>query len=241
MIAATAAKNLDRIRQNPYPGRGIILGMTADGSKMVQVYWLTGRSENSRNRVFVEEPEGIRTQAYDPAKLTDPSLIIYWPARRFGTVHLVTNGDQTDTLFERMQAGESFEDALMTRQFEPDAPNFTPRISGMFDAACTDGSYNLSILKSQDGDPSRCVRCFYRFDEAVPGVGHCIHTYQGNGDPLPTFAGDPYPVPVPASADEAADLYWPLLDPANRVSLFARTVDRKTGAIETRIINRHEG
>ena len=241
MICETAASNLGRIRQNPYPGRGIVIGQSPDGSRLVQVYWLTGRSENSRNRVFVLEPDGIRTQAFDPAKLSDPSLIIYWPARRFGTVHLVTNGDQTDTLFHAMQKGTSFEDALMTREFEPDPPNFTPRISGMADISDPEGGYRLSILKAQDGSPERCVRCFYRFDRAIPGIGHCIHTYQGDGNPLPTFSGDPYPVPVPGTVDEAVALYWPLLDTANRVALFARTVDRKTGAVETRIINRHEG
>jgi len=240
MISDTADSNLDKIRLNPYPGRGIIIGQTPDGSRMMQIYWLTGRSENSRNRIFVQESEGIRTQAFDPAKLSDPFLIIYWPARRFGSTFLVTNGDQTDTLFHMMQQGATFEDALMTREFEPDPPNFTPRISGMADISDAEGGYRLSILKAQDGSPERCVRCFYRFGKATPGIGHCIHTYQGDGNPLPVFSGDPYVVPVPNTVDEAVARYWPLLDGNNRVALFARTVERGSGAVETRIINRHQ-
>jgi phosphoribosylaminoimidazolecarboxamide formyltransferase / IMP cyclohydrolase len=233
------AQNLDRLRANRYPGRGIVQGMSPDGSHMLQVYWLTGRSENSRNRIFVQEPDGIRTQAHDPAKLVDPSLIIYWPARRVGSIHLVTNGDQTDTLFHMMQQGSAFEDALMTRTFEPDAPNYTPRISGMLDASDPEGGYRLSILKSFEGSPESCVRCFYRYDKGLAGIGHCIHTYQEDGNPLPTFSGDPYPVPLPGTAEEAADLYWPLLDENNRVALFVRSVNRTTGAVDTVIRNRH--
>ena len=234
-----AQANVAQLRQNPYPGRGIVTGMSPDGRHMVQVYWLMGRSENSRNRVLVEEPEGIRTQAFDPAKLVDPSLIIYWPARQLGQLFFVTNGDQTDTLHTLMAAGTSFEDALMTREFEPDAPNFTPRISGMCDAADEKGGYRLSVLKAMNGDPSRCVRCFYRYDAATPGFGHLIHTYEGDGNPLPSFAGDPHLVPLQASAREAADFYWPLLNAENRVALFARTINRETGAVDTVIVNRH--
>ncbi len=160
MFSELAAGNLGRISRNPYPGRGIIIGMTRDRTRMMLVYWLMGRSENSRNRIFVEEPDGIRTQAFDPSKLTDPSLIIYWPTRQVGTLHLVTNGDQTDTLACLMQEGSSFDDALMTRRFEPDSPNWTPRISGMADVADPLGSYRLSILKTQDGNPEGCVSCF---------------------------------------------------------------------------------
>lgn len=239
MFSEMAARNLERIERNPYPGRGIIIGMTLDGTRMMFVYWLMGRSENSRNRIFVEEPDGIRTQAFDPSKLTDPSLIIYWPARRVGTLHLVTNGDQTDTLARLMKEGSSFDDALMTREFEPDPPNWTPRISGMADVADPTGSYRLSILKTQDGDPASCVRCFYRYDKAIQGFGHCIHTYRGDGNPLPSFSEDPYPVPVPDTAEEAVALYWPLLNRDNRVALFARTIDRDTGEVETRLVNRH--
>jgi IMP cyclohydrolase len=239
MFTELAAKNLARIKKNPYPGRGIIIGMTTDRTKMILLYWLMGRSENSRNRIFAEEPDGIRTKAYDPAKLTDPSLVIYWPTRQSGSVHFVTNGDQTDTLCRLVPEGKSFEDALMTREFEPDPPNWTPRISGMTDVADPLGSYRLSILKAQDGNPECCVRCFYRYDKAIQGFGHCIHTYQGDGNPLPTFTGDPFPVPVPDTAEEAAAFYWPLLNKDNRVALFARTMDRVTGAVETSIINRH--
>jgi IMP cyclohydrolase len=239
MLREQAAENLVRISRNPYPGRGIIIGMTTDRRRMMLVYWIMGRSGNSRNRIFVEEPDGIRTEAFDPAKLTDPSLVIYWPARQSGSVQFVTNGDQTDTLARLAPDGKSFEEALMTREFEPDPPNWTPRISGMADAADPLGSYRLSILKTQDGNPECCVRCFYRYDKAIQGIGHCIHTYQGDGNPLPSFAGDPYPVPVPDTAEEAAAFYWPLLDEGNRVALFARTVDRVAGTVETRIINRH--
>lgn len=240
MMKELAARNLALLQQNPYPGRGIVTGMSPDGDCMMQVYWLMGRSENSRNRVLVEEKEGIRTQAHDPAKLVDPSLIIYWPARRVGTTYLVTNGDQTDTLHAQLSAGISFEDALMSRDFEPDAPNFTPRISGMLDAADSQGGYRLSILKTLEGNPERCVRCFYRYDEALPGYGHCIHTYQGDGNPLPSFSGDPCLMPVPATAREAANLYWSLLNADNRVALFARAINRKTGSVETVIVNRHQ-
>lgn len=239
MFSELAAGNLGRISRNPYPGRGIIIGMTRDRTRMMLVYWLMGRSENSRNRIFVEEPDGIRTQAFDPSKLTDPSLIIYWPTRQVGTLHLVTNGDQTDTLACLMQEGSSFDDALMTRRFEPDSPNWTPRISGMADVADPLGSYRLSILKTQDGNPEGCVSCFYRYDKAIRGFGHCIHTYQGDGNPLPTFLGDPYLVPVPDTVDEAVALYWPLLNGGNRVALFARTIDRDMGEVETRLVNRH--
>lgn len=239
MFSEIAGQNLERLRRNPYPGRGIIIGMAPDRTKMLQIYWLMGRSENSRNRILVEEPEGIRTQAFDPKKMTDPSLVIYWPARQIGTYHLVSNGDQTDTLSELMQEGCSFEDALMTREYEPDPPNWTPRISGLIDTADPLGSYRLSILKTQDGNPESCVRCFYRYDRAIQGFGHCIHTYRGDGNPLPTFTGDPYPVPVPDSAEEAVAVFWPLLNKDNRVALFARTIDRISGTVETRIINRH--
>ena len=239
MFSELARKNLEQLKANTYPGRGIIIGMSPDGSAMLQIYWLMGRSENSRNRVFVEEPEGIRTQAHDPAKLVDPSLIIYWPARQFGTTFLVTNGDQTDTLYEGTTRGKSFEDALMTREFEPDAPNYTPRISGMVDVSDEKGAYRLSILKSLEGHAERCVRCFYRYDEALAGYGHCIHTYQADGNPLPTFSGDPVLVSVPASAREAVELYWPLLNEENRVALFARAINRRTGNVETVIVNHH--
>ncbi len=232
-------KNLEKINNNPYPGRGIVLGMTPDGQKMMEAYWLMGRSENSRNRVFEQEPDGIRTKAHDPAKMTDPELIIYWPARQIGTFHLLTNGDQTDTLYRMMGEGVSFEDALMTREFEPDAPNHTPRISGMIDLSDVNGGYRLSILKTWNGSSERCERCFYRYDRAIPGYGHCIHTYEGDGNPLPSFSGEPYLVPLGAVARETAEHMWALLNRENRVSLFARTLDRESGAVETCIINRH--
>lgn len=239
LFSDCANANLERLRSNSYTGRGIILGMSADSQKMVQVYWLTGRSENSRNRVFAVESDGIRTQAYDASKLIDPRLIIYWPVRRFRDAHIVSNGDQTDTIHSYLKKGMSFEDALMTRSYEPDAPNFTPRISGMMDISDKQGAYTLSILKAEGEEPVGCIHCFYRFDRALPGYGHCLHTYSGDGKPLPSFKGEPYPVPLGKNAKETAELYWDTLNHENRVALLALGIDRTTGEVETFIINRH--
>ena len=172
-----------------YPGRGIIMGRTPDNTKAVIAYFIMGRSENSRNRVFTETPDGIQTKAFDPSKLSDPSLIIYHPVRVMDDgITIVTNGDQTDTIRDFMAEGHCYRHALLTREFEPDAPNYTPRISGVVKS---DGSYNLSILKSMDGDPACCCRYFYEYDKPVAGVGHYIHTYMGDGIPLPSFEGEP--------------------------------------------------
>ena len=233
-------KNLDLtalLRGNPYPGRGIVLGSSPDGEKSVVAYFIMGRSENSRNRVFVETPDGIRTQAFDPSKMTDPSLIIYAPVRVFGTSTIVTNGDQTDTIREGLAAGKTFAQALHTRTFEPDAPNYTPRISGLVKK---NGDYTLSILKSADGDPASCRRYFFAYEAPRAGQGHFIHTYMGDGTPLPSFEGEPEQVEIPCGTPaELADLLWDSLNAENKVSLFVRYIDRKTGDWETVIKNKH--
>ena len=226
------------LQNNPYPGRGILLGRSADGKYAVIAYFIMGRSENSRNRIFEETDDGIRTKAFDESKMTDPSLIIYHPVRRMDNgITIVTNGDQTDTIRDNILAGHCYRHALNTRTFEPDGPNFTPRISGVVKP---NGSYDLSILKSLDGDPSCTCRYFYEYDTPIPGVGHFIHTYQSDGDPLPSFEGEPRRVDITASDAEtlAGDL-WLALNDGNKVSLFVRYIDLETGDFETSIINKH--
>ena len=228
------------LKGNAYPGRGIVLGRSQDGKYAVVAYFIMGRSENSRNRIFVETQDGIRTQAYDPAKMTDPSLIIYHPVRRVtdedGVTTIVTNGDQTDTLRDFMLEGESYVAALNTREFEPDGPNYTPRISGI---VYPSGSYMLSILKSLDGDPSCCLRHYFTYDAPRPGLGHFLHTYQGDGNPLPSFQGEPRPVEIAGDLDAFTSLIWQSLNPENKVSLFTSFIDLETGAAESRIVNKH--
>lgn len=227
------------LREVSYPGRGIILGRTQDNGKAVIAYFIMGRSENSRNRIFTETEDGIQTEAFDPDKLSDPSLIIYHPVRVLENgVTIVTNGDQTDTIRDYMLQGHCYRHALLTREFEPDAPNFTPRISGVVKP---DGSYNLSILKSMDGDPSCCCRYFYEYDKPIAGVGHYIHTYMGDGSPLPSFAGEPECVAVDCNdAKSFADLLWANLNEDNKVSLFVRTIDLKDGKTDTMIVNKNK-
>ena len=228
------------LKGNAYPGRGIVLGRSQDGKYAVVAYFIMGRSENSRNRIFVETHDGIRTQAYDPAKMTDPSLIIYHPVRRVtdedGVTTIVTNGDQTDTLRDFMLEGESYVAALNTREFEPDGPNYTPRISGI---VYPSGSYMLSILKSLDGDSSCCLRHYFTYDAPRPGLGHFLHTYQGDGNPLPSFQGEPRPVEIAGDLDAFTGLIWQGLNPENKVSLFTSFIDLETGAAESRIVNKH--
>ena len=226
------------LRGNPYPGRGILLGRSADGQSAVAAYFIMGRSENSRNRVFVETEDGIRTQAHDPAKMTDPSLIIYHPVRQIGRGLIVTNGDQTDTIRDYLLQGRTFQEALRSREFEPDGPNYTPRISGLLSP---DGSFQLSILKSADGDPACCCRYFYLYDAPLPGEGRFLHTYQGDGDPLPSFQGEPVRVALdaPTPEDLAAEL-WEALHPENKVSLFVRYVRLADGACPQVIPNKFE-
>ncbi len=224
------------LKSNAYPGRGIALGKSADGKSAAAVYFIMGRSENSRNRVFVPTEDGIRTEAADIAKMTDPSLIIYHPVRKAGRGLIVTNGDQTDTIRDFILEGRTFAGALRQRTFEPDAPNYTPRISGLLSP---DGSFQLSILKSADGDPARCCRYFYHYDAPLAGEGRFIHTYRGDGNPLPSFEGEPVRVALEADDPEAlADQVWEALNPENKVSLFVRFVDLADGSHRDAIRNR---
>ena len=227
------------LKSNAYPGRGIILGKSPDGKKAVAAYFIMGRSENSRNRVFVEEGEGIRTQAYDPSKLTDPSLIIYAPVRVLGNKTIVTNGDQTDTIYEGMDKQLTFEQSLRQREFEPDAPNYTPRISGIMHVENGKYNYAMSILKSSDGDPSGCNRYTFAYENPKAGEGHFIHTYMHDGDPLPSFEGEPKRIAVPDDIEEFTKLLWDSLNEENKVSLFVRYIDIETGVHETTITNKN--
>ncbi len=222
-----------------YPGRGIVIGKSEDGKSAVTAYFIMGRSSNSRNRVFKEEGLGLRTEAFDPALLEDPSLIIYWPVRVYGNSTIVTNGDQTDTIYKLMKEGGSFEQALSTREFEPDAPNYTPRISGIMNVRNGEYDYKLSILKSDDGDPAQCRRNFFTYDAPKSGEGHFIHTYMQDGSPLPSFEGEPVKVTVKGDIDEFTKTVWDNLNEDNRVSLFVRYIDIVSGKMETRIVNRN--
>ena len=225
------------LRENSYPGRGILLGRSADGKHSVIAYFIMGRSENSRNRVIEATEDGIRTKAFDESRMTDPSLIIYHPVRRLDSgVTIVTNGDQTDTIRDAMAEGHCYRHGLHSRTFEPDAPNYTPRISGV---VLPDGKYALSILKSLDGDPACCCRYFYEYEAPAPGSGHFISTYQGDGDPLPSFAGEPIRVKLTASnAPTLAHELWDSLNGDNKVALFVRYTSLETGRLETSIINK---
>ena len=224
---------------NPYPGRGILLGCSSDGRRAVIAYFIMGRSENSRNRVFEITEDGIRTKAFDESRMTDPSLIIYHPVRVVDGTTIVTNGDQTDTVADAFRSGGSWVRALRTREFEPDGPNYTPRISGM---VRPDGSYRLAILKSADGNPACCRRFFYEYDAPIAGQGHFISTYQTDGDPLPSFEGEPRTVELgDETAAALADRLWNSLNADNKVSLFVRTIDLTTGQTDTAIKNKHQG
>ncbi|MCD7959695.1 MAG: IMP cyclohydrolase [Ruminococcus sp.] len=228
------------LKQNAYPGRGIVLGRSADGKYAVSAYFIMGRSENSRNRIFVEEGNGIRTEAFDPSKMVDPSLIIYAPVRVLGDYTIVTNGDQTDTVYQLLQAGKSFEESLRTREFEPDAPNYTSRISGIIDQSNNGFSYALSILKSADGNPSSCQRYTFSYGNPQVGVGHFIHTYEGDGNPLPSFQGEPKKVEIVGDIDGFGEMLWNSLNADNKVSLFVRYICLKTKQCETRIYNKNQ-
>lgn len=220
-----------------YPGRGIITGLSENGKYAVSAYFIMGRSSNSRNRVFVSEGEDMRTKAFDESLLEDPSLIIYYPVRRLEKSMIVTNGDQTDTVRDALLAGGTFEGALRTRTFEPDAPNFTPRISSMldFDGAYT---YKMSILKSSDAEGSGADRFFWEYTP-IAGKGHFIHTYKHNGNPIPSFEGEPEVVSVPNSIDAFCDELWTSLNEDNKISLFVRYIDLESGKSDTRIINKN--
>lgn len=228
------------LSSNSYPGRGIIIGKSPNGKFAVTAYFIMGRSENSRNRVFVTEGEGIRTEAFDPSKLSDPSLIIYAPVRVLGNKTIVTNGDQTDTIYELMDKQQTFEQALRTREFEPDAPNYTPRISGILHTGAGAYNYAMSILKSNNGDPSSCHRYTFAYNDPKAGEGHFIHTYMGDGNPLPSFEGEPKLVNTADDIDAYTSLLWESLNEDNKVSLFVRYIDIVSGATETRIVNKNK-
>lgn len=234
------AKNLAaELAGNAYPGRGIVIGKSADGKYAVTAYFIMGRSTNSRNRIFVEDGAGIRTQAFDPSKLEDPSLIIYAPVRVLGNKTIVTNGDQTDTIYELMDKQQTFEQALRTREFEPDAPNYTPRISGIMHLEKGGYNYAMSILKSNNGDPSSCNRFTFAYQNPKAGEGRFIHTYMGDGSPLPSFEGEPTLVGIEGSIDEFTKAVWENLNEENKVSLFVRYIEIATGNYESRIVNKN--
>lgn len=228
------------LKNNEYPGRGIVIGRSEDGKYAVTAYFIMGRSSNSRNRVFVTEGEGIRTQAFDPSKLEDPSLIIYAPVRVLGKETIVTNGDQTDTIYDGLKAGLTFEQSLRSREFEPDGPNYTPRISGLLHVEDGGFDYAMSILKSDQGDPSCCCRYTYTYDKPRQGEGRFIHTYMHDGNPLPSFQGEPKIVKLEGEIDRFTQTVWDSLNPENKVSLFVRYIHLETGTCETRIVNKNQ-
>ena len=224
------------LSENSYPGRGIVVGRSADDKHAVIAYFIMGRSENSRNRVFTETPDGIRTEAFDPSKMVDPSLIIYHPVRVYEGATIVTNGDQTDTVRDGLAAGKSYIEALRTRQFEPDGPNYTPRISAVVEP---DGAYEMSILKSFDGDPACNKRFFFEYDAPRAGIGHFIHTYMTDGSPLPSFEGEPETVRIQGDLAQFTEMIWTNLNEDNKVSLYTSFIDLETGKAETMICNKN--
>lgn len=224
------------LRENSYPGRGIVVGRSADDKHAVIAYFIMGRSENSRNRIFTETEDGIRTEAFDPSKMVDPSLIIYHPVRAFEGATIVTNGDQTDTVRDGLAAGKSYIEALRTRQYEPDGPNYTPRISAIVEK---NGAYEISILKSFDGDPACNKRFFFEYDAPRAGLGHFIHTYQCDGNPLPSFEGEPETIRVEGDLKQFTETIWNSLNEDNKVSLYTSFIDLATGKTETMICNKH--
>ncbi len=230
----------EELGSTTYPGRGIVIGKSKNGKYAVTAYFIMGRSENSRNRIFVEDGEGIRTQAFDESKLTDPSLIIYAPVRVLGNKTIVTNGDQTDTIYEGMDKQLTFEQSLRSREFEPDGPNYTPRISGVMHVENGRYNYAMSILKSNNGDPSSCNRYTFAYENAKAGEGHFIHTYMHDGNPLPSFEGEPKLVAIPDDMNAFTDLLWNSLNEDNKVSLFVRYIDIATGNYESKIVNKNK-
>ena len=237
-----------KLKANEYPGRGIVLGKSEDGKYAIAVYFIMGRSENSRNRVFIEEDGGLRTQAFDPSKLKDPSLIIYWPVRELKeagkTTTIVTNGDQTDTIYDGLRNGTCFSRSLESRTYEPDAPNYSPRISGIQKFTGSSYSFSLSILKSDpasDSSSKQPATLRYTFDYASPrpGTGRFIHTYMGNGDPLPSFDGEPEPVSLKGDIDGLASSVWESLNEENKISLYVRFTEIESGKVTTKLINKH--
>ena len=230
-------KELD---SNSYPGRGIVIGRSADGKYAVAAYFIMGRSSNSRNRIFVEDGDGLRTKAFDESKVEDPSLIIYAPVRVQGHTTIITNGDQTDTIYDGLAEGKTFEESLRTREFEPDAPNYTPRISGIMELDNGKFMYALSILKSDNGNPEECNRFTFSYDNPLAGEGHFIHTYMKDGNPLPSFEGEPKFVSIEGDIETFTKKMWENLNLDNKVSLFVRFVDIATGEVKTKILNKNE-
>ncbi len=229
----------EELRSNDYPGRGIIIGKSEDGKNAVTAYFIMGRSVNSRNRVFVEDGDGIRTQAHDPSKLEDPHLIIYAPVRVLGDKTIVTNGDQTDTIYDLMAEGQTFEQSLRTREYEDDAPNFTPRISGIIEKTENGFDYSMSILKSNNGDPDCRLRYTYSYTNPKAGEGRFIHTYMGDGNPLPSFEGEPKVISIPNDFDKFTMDLWNALNEDNKVSLFVRFINLENGEVKSKIVNKN--
>ncbi len=233
-----AANLIELLKSKPYPGRGIVLGKSEDGEKTYVLYFIMGRSENSRNRVFTWTEDGIKTEAFDPARLSDPSLIIYHPVRVYNGTMIVTNGDQTDTIWEGLKTGADFRASLNSRAFEPDKPNYTPRISGIVE---NDGSYKLSILKSFDGDPDCCCRYYFEYDKPQAGFGHFISTYRGDGDPIPSFPGEPVTVTITGGIEEFAKDVWSALNTDNKVSLYACEFENGVKNVRQLLFNKNLG
>ncbi|MCR5302467.1 MAG: IMP cyclohydrolase [Lachnospiraceae bacterium] len=230
-------KELD---SNSYPGRGIVMGRSADGNYAVSAYFIMGRSANSRNRIFTEDGDGIRTKAFDESKVEDPSLIIYAPVRVYGNTTIITNGDQTDTIYDGLSKQMSFEESLRSRRFEPDAPNYTPRISSVMNVEGGKFSYAMSILKSDNGNPEQCNRYTFSYDNPLAGEGHLIHTYMRDGNPLPSFEGEPKFVGIDGDFETFSKKLWESLNLDNKVALFVRFIELGTGQVRTKIINKHE-
>lgn len=229
------------LRQNSYPGRGIVMGRSEDGAYAVAAYFIMGRSVNSRNRVFTTQHEGIVTEAADPAKLEDPSLVIYAPVKVFGSHTIVTNGNQTDTVYDFLKTGRTFEEALRTRTFEPDAPNYTPRISGVLKVCDGALQYRMSILKSEGNNQGeQCLRYFYEYAHPAPGEGRFLHTYRCDGEPIPSFDGEPERVAIQGDIDQFTKMMWESLDEQNKVSLFVRYIELQSGNYDTRICNKYQ-
>ncbi len=232
----------EALSRTDYPGRGIIIGRSPDGSKAMTAYFIMGRSDNSKNRVFREEGDDVVIYPYDYSKVEDPSLIIYSPVRRYENSLIITNGDQTDTIYDHLALGKDFREALRTRAFEPDRPNWTPRISGILNFTDPDlkgeFTYEMSILKSVDSEGTGCARYFYEYP-SVPGLGHFIHTYEQNGDPIPTFRGEPERVSMPEDLETFSRMVWESLDEGKKISMYATVIDLKTGVRESELINKN--
>ncbi len=235
-----AEDNLEALSENSYPGRGIVIGSSPDGERFIQVYWIMGRSENSRNRVFVREGETVRTRAYDESRVEDPSLIIYPCLKSLPRCHIVSNGDQTDTIFDAIRAGRTFDEALFTRTFEPDEPNYTPRIAGVVNLNDAFHAYKLAIIKAVRNNADYCQRHFFNYEKAIPGFGHCVTTYAGDGEPLAAFPGEPYLLPLSTDVEETAERCWEALNEDNRVALLVKSIDPATDRTQITIINKHE-